>query len=55
MKALPLLSALSLLHLGRDPSEKRSVAEAHPRAIARIQAAVRAHQAAVVPGEPQLQ
>jgi arylsulfatase A-like enzyme len=43
-----------LFHLGRDPSEKRDVAAEHPEVIAQIQEAVQAHQAGVVPGEPQL-
>lgn len=43
-----------LFHLGRDPSEKRDVAAQHPEALARIQDAVKQHQAGVVPGEPQL-
>ena len=43
-----------LFHLGRDPSEKRDVAAEHPEVIARIRAALRAHTAGVVPGEPQL-
>jgi arylsulfatase A-like enzyme len=43
-----------LFHLGRDPSEKRNVAAEHPDVIAQIQEAVKAHQAGVVPGEPQL-
>lgn len=44
-----------LFHLGRDASEKRNVAAQHPDVLARIAAAVNAHQAAVVPGPPQLQ
>ena len=44
-----------LFHLGRDPSEKRNVAADHADVIAEIQQAVKAHQAGVVPGEPQLQ
>jgi arylsulfatase A len=43
-----------LYHLGRDPSEKRNVAEQHPQVLAKIRAAVDAHQAKMVPGEPQL-
>src|SRR5690606_10056485 len=43
-----------LFHLGHDPSEKRNVAEANPAVIARIQEAVKVHQAGVIPGEPQL-
>ena len=44
-----------LFHLGRDPSEKRNVAEQHPDVIDRIQAAVEEHKAGVVPGKPQLE
>lgn len=44
-----------LFHLGRDPSEKRDVSAAHPEVLARISALVKAHQATVVPGKPQLQ
>lgn len=44
-----------LFHLGRDPSEKRNVAADHADVLAEIQQAVKAHQAGVVPGEPQLQ
>ncbi|HTN77275.1 MAG TPA: sulfatase [Pirellulaceae bacterium] len=43
-----------LFHLGRDPSEKRNVASAHADVIARMQAAVQAHQADLVAGPPQL-
>lgn len=43
-----------LFHLGRDPSEKRNVAAGHPEELARIQEAVKQHQAALVPGAPQL-
>ena len=43
-----------LFHLGHDPSEKRNVAAEHLDVIARLQAAVKAHQSGVVPGEPQL-
>lgn len=43
-----------LFHLGRDPSEKRDVAAGHPEVIEQIQAALKAHQAGVVPSEPQL-
>ena len=42
-----------LFHLGRDPSEKRDVAGQHPEVVAAIRAAVEAHRAGVVPGEPQ--
>ena len=44
-----------LFHLGRDPSEKRNVAAEHADILARIQAAVKAHAAGVVPGAPQLE
>ncbi|HCN79455.1 MAG TPA: arylsulfatase [Verrucomicrobiales bacterium] len=44
-----------LFHLGLDPSEKRDMAATHPDVIARIQDAVRTHQAAMTPGAPQLQ
>jgi arylsulfatase A len=43
-----------LFHLGRDPSEKRDIAPAHPDVLAQIQEAVKAHQSAIVPGKPQL-
>lgn len=43
-----------LFHLGHDPSEKRNIAAAHPDVIARIQAAVQAHQLGVVPVPSQL-
>lgn len=43
-----------LFHLGLDPSEKRNVAAVHADVIARIRAAVQAHAAGVVAGEPQL-
>jgi arylsulfatase A len=43
-----------LFHLELDPSEKRDVAADHPGVISRIQDAVKAHQASVVSGEPQL-
>lgn len=43
-----------LFHLGRDPSEKRDVAAGHPEELARILEAVKQHQAALVPGVPQL-
>ena len=43
-----------LFHLGRDPSEKRDVAAAHPEVIAEIRRAVAEHQAGVTPGKPQL-
>lgn len=44
-----------LFDLGRDPSEKRNVAGEHADVLAEIQQAVKTHQAAVVPGKPQLQ
>lgn len=44
-----------LFHLGRDPSEKRNVAAHHGDVLAQVQAAVKDHQAGVVPGTPQLQ
>ncbi|HUF61596.1 MAG TPA: sulfatase [Verrucomicrobiales bacterium] len=43
-----------LFHLGFDPSEKRDIAAAHSGVLARIQESVKAHQAGVVPGAPQL-
>lgn len=43
-----------LFHLGRDPSEKRSVASAHPEVLEKIREAVKRHQDQLVPGEPQL-
>lgn len=42
-----------LFHLGKDPSEKRDVAAQYPEVVARIQKAVEAHQAGVVPGKMQ--
>jgi len=44
-----------LFNLGLDPSEKRDVAKDHPEVIAQIEEAVKAHQARLVPGKPQLQ
>jgi arylsulfatase A len=44
-----------LFHLGRDPSEKRNVAEQHAEVLARITEAVNAHRAGVIPGPSQLQ
>jgi arylsulfatase A-like enzyme len=44
-----------LLHLGREPSEKRNVAADHANVLAEIQQAVKAHRSGVVPGTPQLQ
>ena len=43
-----------LFHLGRDPSEKRNVASAHPEVLEKIREAVKRHQAPLVPGVPQL-
>lgn len=43
-----------LFHLGRDPSEKRNVAAQHAGVVQQIQDAVKAHQAGVVPGVPQM-
>lgn len=43
-----------LYHLRHDPSEKHDVAAEHPAEIARILAAVKAHQTTVSPSEPQL-
>jgi len=44
-----------LFHLGRDPSEKRNIATDHADILTQIQQAVKAHQATIVPGTPQLQ
>jgi arylsulfatase A-like enzyme len=44
-----------LYHLGHDPSEKFNVAEEHPDVIAEIRKLADAHQAAMQPGEPQLE
>lgn len=44
-----------LFHLGRDPSEKRDVASAHPAVLARIQEAVNRHEAGMTRGAPQLE
>jgi arylsulfatase A len=44
-----------LHHLGLDPSENRNVAADHPEVIEKIRAAVKDHQAHLIPGEPQLQ
>jgi arylsulfatase A len=44
-----------LYHLGHDPSEKYNVAEKHPDVIAEIRKLAEAHQAAMEPGEPQLE
>lgn len=44
-----------LFHLGLDSSEKRNLAAEHPDVIAQIQEAVKAHQANLVPGKPQLE
>jgi arylsulfatase A-like enzyme len=43
-----------LFHLPRDPSERFNVAAEHADVLAKIRAAVDKHQAAVVPGIPQL-
>ncbi len=43
-----------LFHLGRDPSEKRNVASAHPEVLVKIREAVKRHQDNLVPGVPQL-
>ncbi len=42
-----------LFHLGRDPSEQRNVAADHPDVLEKIRAAVVAHRAGLVPGQPQ--
>ncbi len=44
-----------LFHLGRDPSEKRNVADEHADVVTQITEAVQAHQVGGVPGVPQLQ
>jgi len=44
-----------LYHLGHDPSEKFDVAAKHPDVIAEIRELAEAHQAAMQPGEPQLE
>ena len=44
----------ALFHLGTDPSEKRNVAAQYPDIIEKIRAAVKAHQADLKPGTPQL-
>jgi arylsulfatase A-like enzyme len=43
-----------LYRLGRDVGEKRDVAKDFPEVVARIEEAVRIHQAGMKPGEPQL-
>jgi len=43
-----------LFDLGRDPAEQLDVAAAHPEIVARIEAAVREHKAAMKMGIPQL-
>ncbi|MEX2138556.1 MAG: sulfatase [Pirellulales bacterium] len=43
-----------LFHLPHDPSERFNVAAEHPQVLAEIRDAVEKHQAAVVPGKPQL-
>ena len=44
----------ALFNLGTDPSEKRNVAAQYPEIIEKIRAAVKAHQADLKPGIPQL-
>ena len=44
-----------LYHLGHDPSEKYNVAEKHPDVIAEIRKLAEAHQAAMEPGQQQLE
>ena len=43
-----------LFHLPRDPAERFNVAARHPDVLAEIRTALEQHQAAVVPGTPQL-
>lgn len=43
-----------LFHLPHDPAERFNVAADHPDVLARLRAVAEAHQAGVVPGEPQL-
>ncbi len=43
-----------LFHLGRDPSEKRSVASDHAEVLSQIADAIQTHKSGVVPGVPQL-
>jgi arylsulfatase A-like enzyme len=43
-----------LFHMSRDPSERFNVAAQYPQVIDEIRAAVKKHEATVVPGEPQL-
>ena len=43
-----------LFHLGRDPGEKRNIADKHPDVLDRIRTAVQAHSGQLVPGKPQL-
>jgi arylsulfatase A len=43
-----------LFHLGHDPGEQYNVAKDHPEVLATIQQIVEKHQAALVPGKPQL-
>ena len=44
-----------LVHLSREPSEKRNVATNHADVLAQIQDAVQTHRSGLVPGTPQLQ
>ncbi len=44
-----------LFHLGRDPAESHNIAADHPDVLVAIQAEVRRHQEALVPGKPQLE
>jgi arylsulfatase A len=43
-----------LYHLGRDPSERFDVAAENPEVLAAVRAAVEAHRAGMIAGEPQL-
>jgi arylsulfatase A-like enzyme len=43
-----------LYHLGRDPSELRTLTAAHPEVISKITKAVAEHRASLTPGAPQL-
>lgn len=43
-----------LFHLGRDPSEKRNVAAAHPEILRQVAEAVKAHETTIVAAQPQL-
>lgn len=44
-----------LFHLGIDSGERRNLAKEHPEVLEKIGAAVRAHEAKVVPGPPQFE